>query len=81
MTGVQTCALPICFPVTILLMACPVRYPHGLIIGIVVEMKFNGNMRFKASDPTYYPYEDADDWAYRPYNLTGYESFLINLAI
>ena len=40
------------------------RYAYGMLIGIVVEMKYNGNMRHRGSlgtSPTYYPITDA--WA------------------
>jgi hypothetical protein len=56
------------------------RYPHGLIMGIVVEMKYNGNMRYKDGDYNYYPNVDAYTWNINPYNTSGIESWWYNFG-
>jgi len=57
------------------------RYSHGLIMGVIFEMKYNGNMRHRGSlgtSPTYYPITDAYDWNIRAANNDGIESDLYN---
>ena len=59
--------------------SCNNRYGHGLIMGVVIEMKYNGNMRFKDGTPTYYPFDEAYPWAITPPgNSNGYESWDMN---
>ena len=57
------------------------RYSHGLIMGVIFEMKYNGNMRHRGSldtSPTYYPITDAYDWNITAAEKTGIESDLYN---
>jgi hypothetical protein len=57
------------------------RYAYGMLMGIVVEMKYNGNMRHRGSldtSPTYYPITNAWDWNIYAAEKTGIESDLYN---
>ena len=57
------------------------RYSHGLIMGVIFEMKYNGNMRYResgATSPTYFPITDAYDWNIKAAELNGIESDLYN---